>query len=376
MGSNYRHLVGEMRDAYFVIQDAKIQMLSSSELAKLGYDENELIGRPFTCIFPPEVHEELLKNYERMLSGHKKRDRFRTELIAADGIRTPVEVSVWTTWHLGKPSVAGIILDLSGRQETEQALLESEEKLRVMLESISEGIAVIDMESHIIDMNPVMLVLYGYDSKEEVIGRSAFEFIPVEYWDIVKENMKKTLEEGSIGNLEIMLMNKNGERYEAEISAAPLRDKSGESMGHIAITRDVTERKRREAENIQLQETLNLYSNQVIKASRELVHAIRGVNALESRPHPIASRSLARYSTTGADEVELLTPREIQVLQLAARGMSNKDIGAELEITVRTVKGHLMNIYAKMKVKSRTEAVSSALKEGWITLEDMGYGSG
>ena len=376
MDINYRHLAGEMRDAYFLIQDAKIQMLSSPDLAKLGYDESELVGMPFTYIFPPEAHEELLKNYEGMLSGHKKTDRFRTDLVAADGTRTPIEVSVWLTWHRGKPSVAGIVLDLSGRQETEQALLESEEKLRVMLESISEGIAVIDMESHIIDMNPVMLGLYGYDSKEEVIGRSAFEFIPVEYWDIVIENMKKTLEEDSSGNLEIMLVNKNGERYEAEISAATLRDKSGEPMGHIAITRDVTERKRREAENTQLQETLNLYSNQVIKASRELVHAIRGVNSLESRSQPVTVRSLARYSTTGADEVELLTPREIQVLQLAARGMSNKDIGAELEITVRTVKGHLMNIYAKMKVKSRTEAVSSALKEGWITLEDMGYGSG
>ena len=82
------------------------------------------------------------------------------------------------------------------------------------------------------------------------------------------------------------------------------------------------------------------------------------------------------HRTSGVDEVELLTPREIQVLQLAARGMSNKDIGSELGITVRTVKGHLMNIYAKMNVKSRTEAVSCALKEGWITLEDMGQGIG
>jgi len=53
MGINYRHLAGEMRDAYFLIQDAKIQMLSSPDLAKLGYDESELVGMPFTHIFPP-----------------------------------------------------------------------------------------------------------------------------------------------------------------------------------------------------------------------------------------------------------------------------------------------------------------------------------
>ncbi len=372
MGKDYVHLAGEIRDAYFLIQDAKIQMLSGSELPRLGYHESDLIGRPFTCIFPSEAHEELLRNYESVLSGDKKTDRFRTDLVNADGTRTPIEVSIWPTWHQGKPSVTGIILDLSGRQETEQALLESEEKLRVMLESISEGIAVIDMESHIIDMNPVMLDLYGYDTKEEVIGRSTFEFIPVEYWDTVIENMKKSLKEGSSGNLEIVLVNKNSERYEAEISTAPLRDKSGEPVGHIAITRDITERKLREAENNQLQETLNLYSNQVIKASRELVHAIRGVNALESGLQPARSRGSSWNPVSGGDEVELLTAREIQVLQLAARGLSNKNIGFELGITMRTVKGHLANIYTKMKVKSRTEAVSSALKEGWITLEDMG----
>ncbi len=373
MPSDYSHLAGEMKDAYFLIQDAKIQVLSSYELSKIGLDESELVGMPFTHIFPPEVHEELLGNYEMMLSGHNKTDRFCTVLIAADKkTRTPVEVSVWPTWYRGKPAVAGIVLDLSGRQATEQALLESEEKLRVMLESISEGIAVIDMQSHIIDMNPVMLGLYGYESKKDVIGRSAFEFIPIEYRDAAIANMMHTLEEGSSGNLEIVLVNKDGQRYEAEISAAPMRDKLGQLIGFIAITRDITERKKREAENVQLQETLNLYSNQIIRASKELVHAIREVGIPESRLQPAAGPGPFRSSKTEINEVELLTPREVQSLQLAARGLSNKDIADELGITIRTVKGHLVNIYAKMKVKSRTEAVACALKEGWITLEDMG----
>ncbi len=372
MISKYRRLTSEMRDAYFLIQDAKIVVLSSAELAKLGYDEKDLVGKSFTHIFPTEVHQELLENYERMLAGHKKTDRFRTDLIAADGQRIPVEVSAWPTWRQDKPAIAGIVLDLSGREEAELALRESEEKLRVMLESISEGIAVIDLESNILDMNPAMLRLYGYDHREEVIGMSAFEFIPIEYREVAIENMRQTLKVGYSGDLEIVLVNKNGVRYEAEVSASPLLDRSGQPVGFVAITRDITERKRQEAENLRLQEALKFYSGQVIRASKELVHAIREVEQWESKIPPALGAGVTE-ARLNRDEVELLTGRETQILQLVSRGLSNRAIGDELGITVRTVKGHLLNIYKKLKVGSRTEAISCALKEGWITLEDMGY---
>jgi DNA-binding NarL/FixJ family response regulator len=67
--------------------------------------------------------------------------------------------------------------------------------------------------------------------------------------------------------------------------------------------------------------------------------------------------------------VETLTERELEVLRLAARGLTNKAIGLELGISDRTVQGHLANIYGKLNVNSRTEAVTEALKQGWITIE-------
>ena len=57
-------------------------------------------------------------------------------------------------------------------------------------------------------------------------------------------------------------------------------------------------------------------------------------------------------------------------MKLAARGMSNRDIAAELGVGLRTVKGHLMTIFDKMSVKSQTEAVLKALKQGWVRLDD------
>jgi DNA-binding NarL/FixJ family response regulator len=67
--------------------------------------------------------------------------------------------------------------------------------------------------------------------------------------------------------------------------------------------------------------------------------------------------------------VEKLTDREIEVLRLVARGLTNKGIGQALGISARTVQGHLANVYGKLNVNSRTEAVTEALKQGWIMIE-------
>jgi NarL family two-component system response regulator LiaR len=65
-----------------------------------------------------------------------------------------------------------------------------------------------------------------------------------------------------------------------------------------------------------------------------------------------------------------LTERELQVLKLAAKGMTNREIAGELSISARTVQVHLSNIFGKVGVGSRTEAVLYAVREGWLRLED------
>jgi len=66
-----------------------------------------------------------------------------------------------------------------------------------------------------------------------------------------------------------------------------------------------------------------------------------------------------------------LRGREMEVLKLAAKGKNNRDIAEQLQISERTVQTHFVNIFQKMKVGSRTEAVVHALKNGWLTLDDL-----
>ncbi len=115
----------------------------------------------------------------------------------------------------------------------------------------------------------------------------------------------------------------------------------------------------------------------------ELVRAIRTVAAGQSALAPTvvgkvvaqftSGRSLPEVFTSGQEQYDGLTERELGILKLVGEGMSNKQIGKNLFISDRTVQAHLSNIFSKLGVSSRTEAVMHAVRKGWIT---TGKGNG
>ena len=109
----------------------------------------------------------------------------------------------------------------------------------------------------------------------------------------------------------------------------------------------------------------------------ELTHAIHAVHKGEPVLDPIIARKILnrlRFSgkiRQAAKPSERLSDREMDIIKLAARGMSNKDIAKELHLSWRTVEGNLRNIFIKLGVGSRTEAVIQAMGRGWLTLEEL-----
>ena len=107
----------------------------------------------------------------------------------------------------------------------------------------------------------------------------------------------------------------------------------------------------------------------------ELVSAIRlvhnGGSVLDFKATGKIVRYLGTSENSNRTDFEHLQTRELEVLRLLAKGMSNKDVAAELYISERTVQTHLVNIFRKLGVSSRTQAVLDALKKGWITIDDL-----
>jgi len=109
--------------------------------------------------------------------------------------------------------------------------------------------------------------------------------------------------------------------------------------------------------------------------AHELIDAIRAVYAGESVLHPvIASRVIHRLVKPPAENThagELLSERELEILKLAARGINNRDMAEQLFVSPRTVQVHLGNIFNKLGVASRTEAILYGLKRGWLSMDDL-----
>ncbi|MFC2035610.1 response regulator [Chloroflexota bacterium] len=109
---------------------------------------------------------------------------------------------------------------------------------------------------------------------------------------------------------------------------------------------------------------------------REIIDAVRAVNSGESALHPsIARKVLNRFAICAKPgeniSKELLSERELEVLKMAASGLSNQKIADNLFLSLRTIEAHLGHIFNKVQVGSRTEAVVQGLKRGWLTIEDI-----
>ena len=111
---------------------------------------------------------------------------------------------------------------------------------------------------------------------------------------------------------------------------------------------------------------------------QDLLMAIRAVATGESVLHPsVARKVIDRLLRSGPQQETIttedspLSEREQEVLELAAQGMSNREIATQLYISPRTVQVHLANTFTKMEVGSRTEAVILALRHGWITVDNV-----
>jgi len=114
----------------------------------------------------------------------------------------------------------------------------------------------------------------------------------------------------------------------------------------------------------------------LLKDSRpeDLIRAIRQVHQGESSLHPaIARRVLEELARPSHQQptTDPLTARELEVLRLVARGLSNDDIARELVISEPTVRTHVSNVLSKLQLASRTQAALYALREGLASLDDV-----
>ncbi len=108
--------------------------------------------------------------------------------------------------------------------------------------------------------------------------------------------------------------------------------------------------------------------------AQDIINAVKALHRGESVLHPVITRKVMNrflpILTKRKEIPKLLGDREMEVLQLASKAFSNREIADSLGLSLHTVEAHMRNIFKKLQVGSRTEAILFALKQGWINVKD------
>ena len=115
-------------------------------------------------------------------------------------------------------------------------------------------------------------------------------------------------------------------------------------------------------------------SGYVLKSasSRHLIATVRAAVFDPKEGNVVVGMPLEMLEESEVGAEGVISARELEILLLAARGLSNRQIATRVHLTEGTVKRHLSNVYHKMEVGSRGEAVRAALLREWITISDIG----
>ncbi|MFQ5759157.1 MAG: PAS domain S-box protein, partial [Candidatus Bathyarchaeia archaeon] len=126
----------------------------------------------------------------------------------------------------------------------EEALMESEEKLRGIFSSMTDGVTLVGLDGRVLHCNDAILRLHGL-SRDEYVGRNVYDFIAPEDRQRAIREQRDVLEKG-VFRSEVKALRKDGRTFDAEINVCLLRNASGEPIAFLGVTRDVTKRKKME----------------------------------------------------------------------------------------------------------------------------------
>ena len=131
---------------------------------------------------------------------------------------------------------------IAEQKRAEEELLKSRENLQRVFESVTDGITITDLNGVITDVNEKVVEMHGFGSRDEVLGKVAFELIAPRDHKRAVANMRGALEAGSVEAVECTLLRVDGSEFLGELSVSVLKDVSDNPIGFIAVTKDINEK--------------------------------------------------------------------------------------------------------------------------------------
>lgn len=246
----FRILAEKSLVGIYLFQDGVFKYVNPKFEEIFGYSAEELIDKlgPKDLTHPDDwwIVEE---NIRKRLRGEIEHVHYEFRGLRKDKKVINAEVYGSVVNYKGKPAIIGTLQDITERKLAEEALKKSEERYRSLFEESKDGIFISTPEGKIIDLNPAMVEMYGYSSKDELLQT------PIEnlYMNPKErdEYKKKLEEEGFVKDYEIRGRKKDGTPITLLETSTAVKNEKGKTIAYRGIIKDITAQKKMEEQLIQ-----------------------------------------------------------------------------------------------------------------------------
>jgi len=300
-GSLYGVLAAEIESHRFLFSNPAI-------CALFGYTDEEFQRLTIANLVPEDSLDSVMSEFASQVEG-KKPVSFAQTCRRKDGTIFYADISGAPIMLNGKKCIVGFFQDVTARRQIEEALKESEAVHRNLIERMPDGVYKSTHDGKFVDVNPAMVKLLGYDSKEELLAIDIKKDLYFEPGDRESLQLLEKWEEMAV----YPVKKKDGSEIWVEDHGWYIMGDNGEILFHEGITMDITERKRAE-EEIQLKnEQLHQANAEKDKFYSIIAHDLRS-----------PFQPLLGFSRMLAEELPNLRRDEIQKMALSMRSAANK----------------------------------------------------
>jgi two-component system, cell cycle sensor histidine kinase and response regulator CckA len=242
----FRSLIDQAPDAVFV-HDFNGRFLEVNQQASnaLGYTRDELISMCVRDIDPNALARGDSATFWANLPA-----TFEATHRRRDGTLFPVEMRLGPIEYGDTKVVLAVARDISERNVAEKNRRESENRYRSLVDASPDPILMYDLKGNLITVNQQAAIAYGVDSTEQLLAevKNVIQILDGESKEKAVENLKRTFLAESSRKTEYTVVRKDGSALEVEINSSTFRSAEDEPLGFISVVRDITDRKRAEAE--------------------------------------------------------------------------------------------------------------------------------
>ncbi|UCH04775.1 MAG: PAS domain-containing sensor histidine kinase [Candidatus Thorarchaeota archaeon] len=241
-----RTIIENSHDAIAIVgDDYKIEYVNSKIPLLVGGTKEDFIGLDFRKFIEGDVAEFAADVYTKRRNGESVPDAYPLEFKTLDGTPIVVEARASVVKGAdGSRKTVVHVLDITDRRRDQRALIETEQRYRVLVETMNDGLAIDDPQGILVYANDAFCEMLDR-SEDEMIGQPWFQFTKDKDQDWVQDKVEER-RSGKTARYELEWIKKSGEIVPSIISATPLEDQKGNFFGTFAVITEISAQKEAE----------------------------------------------------------------------------------------------------------------------------------